>query len=54
MAIKAALAATVPLTHPLPDAQLSLVTNASDSHIGGVLQQLEAGHWRPLGFLLGS
>ena len=37
-AIKAVQATTVPLTDPLPDAQLSLATEASDSHIGGVLQ----------------
>ena len=47
-AIKAALGATMPLTHPLPDAQLSLATNTLDSNIGGVLHKLEAGHWRPL------
>jgi hypothetical protein len=40
----------VPLTHPLPDAVLSLATDASDTHIGGVLQQREGGSWRPLGF----
>ena len=49
-AIKAALVAAVPLSHPLPAAQLSLATDASDSHIGGVLQQQEAGAWQPLGF----
>ena len=45
VAIKVALAATVPLTHLLPDSQLSLATDTLDSHIGGILQQLEAGHW---------
>ena len=49
-AIKAELVATIPLSHPLPAAQLSLATDASDSHIGGVLQQWEAGAWWPLGF----
>ena len=49
-AIKAALVAAVPLSHLLPAPQLSLATDASDSHINGVLQQLEAGAWWPLGF----
>ena len=49
-AVRAALAAAVPLSHPLPNAELSLATDASDSHIGGVLQQKEAAGWRPLGF----
>ena len=38
-AVRVALAATVPLTHPLPTAELSLATDASDSHIGSILQQ---------------
>ena len=49
-AIKAALVDTVPLAHPLPHAELSLATDASDTHIGGVLQQREVKGWRPLGF----
>ena len=49
-AIRVALAATVPLTHLLPTAELSLATDASDSHIGSILQQWESGAWRPLGF----
>ena len=36
--IKAALAADTRLAHPLPLAELSLATDASDTHIGGVLQ----------------
>ena len=43
--IKAALAAATPLAHLLP-----LATIASDTHIGGVLQQYEVKGWRPLGF----
>jgi hypothetical protein len=31
-------------------AVISLATDASDTHIGGVLQQLSAGSWRPLAF----
>jgi RNase H-like domain found in reverse transcriptase len=49
-AAKAAFAAAVPLAHPLPDVPLALATDASDSHIGGVLQQKVRGHWQPLGF----
>ncbi len=39
VAAKAALVAAVPLCHPAPDAVLSLSVDASDSHVGGVLQQ---------------
>ena len=38
------------LSHPAPNATISLVTDASDSHVGGVLQQLEGNSWRPLAF----
>jgi hypothetical protein len=40
----------VPLQHPAPNAELSLATDASDTHIGGVIQQKLGDHWRPLGF----
>ncbi len=36
---KSLLAAAVPLQHPAPNAELSLATDASDTHIGGVMQQ---------------
>jgi hypothetical protein len=49
-AAKAALAAAMSLVHPLPGAVISLATDASDTHIGGVLQQLSAGSWRLLAF----
>jgi RNase H-like domain found in reverse transcriptase len=49
-AAKDALAAATGLAHPLPHAQLALVTDASDSHVGGVLQQREGAAWRPLLF----
>jgi hypothetical protein len=49
-AAKAALVAAVPLSHPAPGATLSLAVDASDSHVGGVLQQLENRAWRPLAF----
>jgi hypothetical protein len=44
-AAKAALAAAVPLAHPAPNA-----TGASDTHVGGMLQQLNGGRWQPLAF----
>jgi hypothetical protein len=40
----------VPLQHPAPNAELSLATDASNTHIGGVMQQKSGDHWRPLGF----
>jgi len=48
VAAKAALVAAVPLSHPAPQATLALAVDASDSHVGGVLQQLEnraCGRW---------
>ena len=47
---KAALVTAVLLSHPAPRATLSLAVDASDSHVGGVLQQLEGRSWRPLAF----
>ena len=38
---KSALSSAVPLTHPSPFAEVSLVTDASASHVGAVLQQSE-------------
>ena len=49
-AIKDALVEAVPLAHPLPHAELSFATDASDTHIGGVLQQREVKGWQPLAF----
>jgi hypothetical protein len=49
-AAKIALANATSLSHPAPNATISLVTDASDSHVGGVLQQFENGGWRPLAF----
>jgi hypothetical protein len=49
-AAKAALAAVVPLAHPQSDAALAFATDASDTHISGVLQQQVSSHWQPLGF----
>jgi hypothetical protein len=45
---KRLLAAAVPLQHPAPNAELSLATDASDTHIRGVIQQKSGsigGHW---------
>jgi hypothetical protein len=39
------LAAAVPLQHPAPNAELSLATDASDTHIGGVMQQKSGDYW---------
>jgi hypothetical protein len=47
---KRLLAAAVPLQHPAPSAKLSLATDTSDTHIGGVMQQKSRDLWRPLGF----
>jgi hypothetical protein len=44
------VAVVVPLQHPAPNAELSLATDASDTHIGGVMQQKSKDHWQPLGF----
>jgi hypothetical protein len=40
----------VPLGHPTPNAAIALATDASDTHIGGPLQQQVQGSWQPLGF----
>ncbi len=49
-ATNAALVAAVPLAHPLPGEVLALATDASDTHVGAVLQQQVGQHWQPLGF----
>ena len=46
------LLAAIPLAHPDPAARIVVAANASDTHIGGVLQQREPRGWRPLGFFL--
>lgn len=38
------------LAHPDGDAQMALVTDASDTAIGAVLQQLKGNSWQPLSF----
>jgi len=49
-AAKAALAAAVPLSHPAREAVLALYTDASSTHIGGVLQQKVGQVQQPLAF----
>jgi hypothetical protein len=44
------LAMAVLLQHLASNAELSLVTDASDSHVGGIMQPKSGDHWRPLGF----
>jgi transposase InsO family protein len=47
---KTTLANCALLAHPLPGAPLAIVTDASDTAMGGALQQLVDGLWQPLGF----
>ena len=47
---KSALSSAVSLTHPSPSAEVSLVTDASNTHVGAALQQRELNGWRPLAF----
>jgi RNase H-like domain found in reverse transcriptase/Reverse transcriptase (RNA-dependent DNA polymerase) len=50
-AARVALADTAQLAHPAVNAELSLVTDASSSHVRAVLQQRRRGRgWEPLGF----
>jgi transposase InsO family protein len=48
--IKEMLCGTGCLAHPHPAARVSLAVDASDKHVGTVLQQWEGGAWRPLAF----
>jgi len=38
------------LTHPDPNLPLALTTDASQTSVGGVLEQFEDGSWRPMGY----
>jgi hypothetical protein len=49
-AAKDALVRAAVLVHPRPEAEISVAVDASDKHVGGVLQQLEKGAWRPLAY----
>ncbi len=42
--VKRLLAAAVPLQHPSLTAEVSLTTDGSDTHIGGVMQQKSGNH----------
>ncbi len=42
--VKAALITAIPWAHPLPGAVLSQATDASDTHVGAVLQQQVSQH----------
>ncbi|MDY6930035.1 MAG: RNase H-like domain-containing protein [Pseudomonadota bacterium] len=48
--LKHAISKIAMLTHPVPNAPLSIVTDASDVAVGAVLQQFVEGQWQPLGF----
>ena len=50
LGIKEALATATLLAHPKPDALTSVMTDASDTAVGGVLQQYIDGHWHPISF----
>ena len=47
---KTALSDVAALAHPLPGAELSIAVEASNHHVGGVLQQGVKGAWQPLAF----
>lgn len=47
---KASMARSTLLAHPIADAQLAIVTDASNTALGSVIQQLVAGAWQPLAF----
>lgn len=47
---KSGLAKSTLLAHPIIDAPLALVTDASNTALGAVLQQLVHGQWQPLAF----
>ena len=49
-AIKTALSSATLLTHPAPSAELCLMTDASQTGIGGVLQQHVNDDWQPIAF----
>jgi hypothetical protein len=50
-AARLALSSSAVLEHPVDGAELSLVRDASSSHVGAAIQQKRPGQgWRPLGF----
>ena len=49
-AAKQALVSATVLIHTNPSARISLAVDASDTHVGAVLQQFHNGGWAPLSF----
>jgi hypothetical protein len=49
-AAKKAVAGAMLLSHPQANAEVSLATDASNSHVGAVLQQRQGNVWAPLAF----
>jgi hypothetical protein len=49
-AAKEAVCRATWLTHPDPEAPISLACDALDAHVGAVLQQLTPKGWQPLSF----
>ena len=47
---KSSLESCISLGYPRPDTLISLTKDASNTGVGGVLEQYENGFWRPLGF----
>ncbi len=47
---KQAVCRATQLSHPDPEAVISLAVDASNTHVGAVLQQAEGSAWRPLAF----
>ena len=47
---KALLSSLPTLVHPVPNAPISMAVYASNTHVGGVLQQLVRGTWAPMAF----
>lgn len=47
---KTSLKNAITLSHPLPDTPLALMTDASGTGVGAVLQQNIDQHWEPLGY----
>ena len=47
---KDAMMEATQLSYPVSGAKLAITTDASDTAIGAVLEQLVKGHWQPLGF----
>jgi hypothetical protein len=51
LAARCSLSSSTVLDHPAADAELSLATDASATHVGAVIQQKRpSSGWRPLGF----